>query len=271
MEQAIVGVCCDRRQQRILKVTFPSWREYAKRHGLPLIVLERSHAGEDYYWNKHLLYRVPELRAASRLLFLDNDVFVNPAAGPLLQEWDSSLVGATTESTQAGWSQQFIARYYQDYAVERFEPAANLQIVNTGVLIIPREQADFLEDVYARWRARKFDLTNCPAAARDRFAAAADQPHVSHALQAERRYRDFGPRNNTLWWHWYRREISSRQLPFLLRSKAAALTIDRLPRKTWRALFRRQRATFARALAACDFLHVAGSKSSLFLGEGWCP
>ena len=54
---------------------------------------------------------------------------------------------------------------------------------------------------------------------KDPFAAAADQPHVSYALQAENRYRDFGPRYNTLWWHWYRRHISPRQLPFLLLSR----------------------------------------------------
>src|SRR6202007_744086 len=112
---AIVGVCCDARQRRILDITYPSWREYGKRHGLPVIVLEHSHAGEDFYWNKHLLYRVPELRAAKRLLFLDNDVFVNPEAGALLEEWDSPLVGATAESAQAGWSPEFIASYYDEY------------------------------------------------------------------------------------------------------------------------------------------------------------
>ncbi|HEY3746192.1 MAG TPA: hypothetical protein VGL17_08130, partial [Gemmatimonadaceae bacterium] len=64
MDQALVGVCYNPRQRRILDVTFPSWEEYGKRHGLPVIIIERSYAGEDFYWNKHLLFRVPELRAA---------------------------------------------------------------------------------------------------------------------------------------------------------------------------------------------------------------
>lgn len=270
MDKAIVGVCCDARQRRILEVTFPSWREYGKRHGLPVIVLERSHAGEDFYWNKHLLYRVPELRAAQRLLFLDNDVFVNPNAGALLEEWDSPLIGATAESAQAGWSPEFIARYYAEYAVDQSSPVPDLQIINTGVLVIPREQAEFLECVYQRWRERKNAREKSAAKSKDPFVHAADQPHVSYALQAEHRSKDFGPYSNTLWWHWYRQHISSRQMPFLLRSKAAALTSGRIPRKLWRALFRRERATFARGLASADFLHVAGSKSSLFLGEGCC-
>ena len=269
MDQAIVGVCCDPRQRRILDVTYPSWSQYGKRHGLPVIVLENSHAGADHYWNKHLLYRVPELRTAKRLLFLDNDVFVNPAAGPLLQEWDSDLIGATAESAQAGWSQEFIRRYYDEYAVEQPQPVSNLAIINTGVLVIPQAQADFLEGVYQRWQGRKKYLTTSVATAKDPFAAAADQPHVSYALQLKKRYRDFGPRCNTLWWHWYRQNISPRQMPFLLRSKAAALLFDRLPRPLWRSLFRRERAIFARGLADADFLHVAGSKSSLYLGEGY--
>jgi hypothetical protein len=268
MDKAIVGVCCDTRQRRILDVTFPSWREYGKAHGLPVVVLERSHAGEDFYWNKHLLYRVPELRSAKRLLFLDNDVFVNPNAGPLLEEWDSPLIGATTESTQAGWDAEFIRRYYLEYGVDQSRPVAELQIINTGVLVIPQEQAEFLERIYRDWRLRKNNPQEPVAKSRDPFADAADQPHVSYALQAQQCYRDFGARYNTLWWHWYRHHISPRQMPFLVRSKAAALTIDHMPRNLWRALFRRERAVFSRGLEAADFLHVAGSKSSLFLGEG---
>ncbi|MDQ2868834.1 MAG: hypothetical protein M3R59_10585 [Verrucomicrobiota bacterium] len=269
MELAIVGVCCDARQQRILDVTYPSWREYGRRQSVPVIILEKSHAGADYYWNKHLLFRAPELQSAERLLFLDNDVFVNPKAGPLLHEWDSPLIGATPESTQAGWSAEFIARYYDDYAVDKSPPVENPAIINTGVLVIPRDQGPFLENVYETWRAGKSARQPRVAQAKDPFAAAADQPHVSYALQSANRYRDFGARYNTLWWHWYREHISPRQMPFLLRSKAAALTIDRLPRPLWRTAFRSERAIFQRGLDAANFLHVAGSKSSLFLGEGY--
>jgi hypothetical protein len=268
MDQALVGVCYSPRQRRILDVTYPSWQQYGKRHGLPVIVIERSYAGEDFYWNKHLLFRVPELRSAKRLLFLDNDVFATANAGPILQGWDSPLIGATAESTQAGWLPGFIDRYYEEYSVPRPRPVPDLQILNTGVLVIPREQAEFLERVYQDWRDRKNATATLPTRSKDPFIRAADQPHVSYALQAERRYQDFGAHYNTLWWHWYRQNVSPRQMPFLLRSKAAALTIDRLPRKLWRTLFRRERAVFARGLNAADFLHVAGSKSSLFLGEG---
>ena len=111
--------------------------------------------GRGLYWNKHLLYRVPELRSAKRLLFLDNDVFTNREAGPLLQDWDSPLIGATTESSQAGWSQDFIASYYSEYSVDQSERLPNPQIINTGVLVIPREQAEFLERVYQAWKKRR--------------------------------------------------------------------------------------------------------------------
>ena len=268
MQQALVGVCYNPRQRRVLDVTFPSWQQYGKRHGLPVIIVERSYAGEDFYWNKHLLFRVPELRAARRLLFLDNDVFANPNAGPLLENWDSPLIGITSESAQAGWSSDFVARYYAEYGVDQTQPLADPQILNTGVLVIPHEQAEFLEGVYQNWKTRQTSLTTSVASSKDPFALAADQPHVSYALQVARRYRDFGARHNTLWWHWYRGHISRRQMPFLVRSKAAALTVDRLPRKLWRILFARERSLFARGFDDCDFLHVAGSKSSLFLGEG---
>ncbi|MBA3961634.1 MAG: hypothetical protein H0X40_07005 [Chthoniobacterales bacterium] len=266
MKEAIVGVCYDSRQGRILEVTLPSWRRYSERHSLPMVILEKSYAGEDFYWNKHVLYRAPELRRAERLLFLDNDVFINAKAESLLEGWESPLIGITSESAQAGWSPEFVASYYEDYAVDQSRDMSGLQILNTGVLVIPREQAEFLEGVYESWRARKRThlKTNDP------FAHAADQPHVSYALQAENRFQDFGAGYNTLWWHWYRQHISPRQMPFLLRSKAAALTIGHLARPLWRNVFRHERATFARGLENAQFLHVAGSKSSLYLGEGYC-
>ena len=70
MDLAIVGVCFDSRQRRILETTIPSWRRYAERYRLPLIVIERDHAAGDFYWNKHLLYRLPELKSYRYLLFL---------------------------------------------------------------------------------------------------------------------------------------------------------------------------------------------------------
>ena len=178
------------------------------------MVVEHDHASGDFYWNKHLLNRVPELKSFKYLLFLDNDVFANPAAEPLLKDWDSPLIGATFESTQAGWSPEYIDRYYDEYFVDRHAPVSNLQVINTGVLIIPREQSDFLESVYRRWKSRIARVPQPLPRRKDPFVLAADQPHVSYGLQAENRYVDFGERFNTIWWHWYRKDISPRHLPF---------------------------------------------------------
>jgi hypothetical protein len=265
-DRAIVGVCLDTRQRRILQVTLPTWRRYAERCDLPLIILERDLADGDFYWNKHRLFRAPELKRFRGLLFLDNDVFISPHARPLLNDWESPLLGATFESTQSGMSANAIARYYDDYFVERVAADTHFQIINTGVLVIPREQAEFLEETYSRWKKR--GPTSRPdARLKDRFTLVADQPHVSYALQAQKRFQDIGEKFNTLWWKWYDRRFPKSYRSFLVRSKTAALTSSLLPRPIWRALFRNERALFSAARADCDFLHVAGSKSAAFLGS----
>jgi len=264
MDRAIVGVCFDSRQRRILDNTLP-WRRYEERHGIPVRVVERDYAGGDSYWNKHLLFRNPELRSFKYLMFLDNDVFANAEAEPLLKEWDSPLIGATFESTQASWSPEVIDRYYDEYFVDRRPGVSNLQIINTRVLILPREQSDFLEVTYRRWKAWMASVPRPLPRRKDPFVLAADQPHVSYALQAEKRYKCCAERFNTLWWHWYKNNAQSRHQFFLFRSKAAALSLHALPKRLWRAAFHHERVTFARALASCDFLHVAGSKSPVFL------
>jgi hypothetical protein len=265
MNSAIVGVCHDKRQRSILDVTFPSWRSYGQRHGLPVIIIEHSCAGADFYWSKHRLFQQPELKSFRHILFLDNDVFIGPNAAPLAEQWDSPLIGATYECAQADWSHDFIEKYYDDYFVERPRSVPDLKIINTGVLVIPREQAEFLESVYEQWKDRMKRLAAPSEHPYDPFALAADQPHVSYALQAHSRFRDFGERFNTLWWHWYRKNVSKRQMPFLVRSKAAAISRGFLPGFLWRTAFRNERAIFSRARSTSDFLHVAGSKSSLFL------
>ena len=264
-DRAIVGVCCDSRQRRILEVTLPSWRRYGERHGIPVRIVEQDCTGGDFYWNKYLLFRNPELRSCKYLMFLDNDVFANAAAEPLLNGWDSPLIGATFESTQAGWSPEFIDRYYDDYFVDRRGAVPNLQVINTGVLIIPQEQSAFLESAYRRWKSWMASLPRPFPQRKDPFVLKADQPHMSYELQAEKRYVNFGERFNTLWWHWYKANVKRWSQSFLLRSKAAAVSVDWLPKSLWHAIFHRERVTFMRALADCDFLHVAGSKSPVFL------
>jgi hypothetical protein len=267
MNCAIVGVCFDPRQSQILEITLPSWRRYGKRHGLPVIIIERDHADGDFYWNKHLLYRIPELKPFARLLFLDNDVFVNSNARPLLTEWDSPLIGATFESTQFPRTREFISSYYDEYFVDRHADDSSFEIVNTGVLVIPKDQGEFLESVYRNWKLHVARLPKQLSRPTAPFTFSADQPHVSYELQAQSRYRHIDERFNTLWWQWYRRSVNSRHRSFLLRSKAAALSRNLLPRAIWNVAFEREREIFHQALCACDFLHVAGSKSAVFLGR----
>lgn len=243
--RAIVGVCFDSKQKRILDLTIPSWRRYGQKNGLPVIIVEEDLAGGDHYWNKHLLYRSKQFRGIDRLLFLDNDVFVSSTARPLLNEWNSSLIGATFESTQANWSAEFVAQYYHDYCVAPDTSFIPRQIVNTGVLVIPREQSAFLEETYRQWKARAHERTEMPALRDDRHARGADQPFVSYALQRENRLSDFGSSFNTIWSHWYIRHINRRYRPFVFRSKAAAISFNHVPSRLWQVAFRRERAIFA--------------------------
>ncbi len=104
-----------------------------------------------------LLEQTPPLSRARaalrrRLLFLDNDVFVNPQAGPLLQEWDSPLIGATSESAQAGWSPEFIARYYDEYSVAQTPPLADSADHQHRRARHSARAGRFLERVYREWK-----------------------------------------------------------------------------------------------------------------------
>ena len=157
------------------------------------------------------------------------------------------MIGATFECTQGGRSPEYIDQYYKDYFVDRTAKLEHPKIINTGVLIIPREQSEFLESVYRRWKLHMIHAPRRRSHSGDPFILAADQPHVSHELQATNRFTAFDESFNTLWWHWYRRNLHHSHGWFLFRSKAAALSQPFIPRPVWNALFRAERKTFTRA------------------------
>ena len=268
MGKAIVAVCYDQRQKSILDLVLPSWRLYAERHGLPLHIIEKSYAGPHFYWNKHVLFTVPELQSYDWLLFLDNDILVNEEAPSLLANPSPDRIGGAFESTQGEWSPESIRHYYKAYGIEVSETdGRELGIVNSGVMVIPRALAGFQENVFKEWKAGLSSLKQRVNPRQASFACEADQPHMSYALQKAERFLNIGEAFNTLWWDWYRRNVAPNRRSFLLRAKAASLLRSKMSAALWRKIFAREISTFAKARHESHFLHVAGSKSAIFLAE----
>lgn len=76
----------DAYRRRFADIAAPTFRAYAKAHGLSLVVLDRliddSPLGRSRSpaWQKCLLFRHPRLRACRQVLWVDADIVINPAA-----------------------------------------------------------------------------------------------------------------------------------------------------------------------------------------------
>lgn len=264
MRLALCTVCPDARQQALLDIVWPGWEAYAKRHSLPVRVIEQPPPLASPYWGKYTPLNLPELKEFDAVLMVDNDVVIAPDAPLPSEGWDGSRVRCVDERAQFPHNQARFAPYYADYDLAApEEPSA--RVLNTGVLLYTREHARWFGELYEEWRDWRSDFIRRHTPRVDPFRAGNDQPHVSHALLRTGRFEEMDVRFNRLWWAWWEDGGRRRELPLKLYAKSMQLLGRVLPRGLVHPLARRGGAWWREALAHNHFIHVAGSKSPISL------
>lgn len=264
LKKAIVTICPGGRQRQLLEIVWPTWQSFAKRFDIPIIVVDRPVNPEHVFWGKYFLFEMPELAGFDAILHLDNDVIINSKSSSPFVGWNPASIGVVDERSQQSLDEIAMRRYYHSYGIADHAIPPEAKIYNMGVFIFSRAHGGYFRQLYDEWRNFLCQFAN--GKKHHYLFTIADQPHVSIALQRDDMAYELDMRFNTLWWHWYRNNVSAQKLPFLLRSKAASLVKGVLPQTVWQRIFQRERALFAAAQEQCDFLHVAGSKSALYLG-----
>ena len=264
MKIAIATIAPDARQSALLAVVRPTWEAYAKRHGLPIVVVGQPPRRDHPYWGKYFSLTLPEFSKFDAVLALDNDVLINSESPLICDGWDPGKVAIADEREQFEWDEGYVSEYYRSYDYAGPDPERHQRIFNTGVMLYTRERLPYFEDVYGRWVAWR---ERAPEEKRraDRFKFANDQPHVSLALQAADVAQVLNPGFNRLWWSWYRQRGSAPWRAFQFYAKSSAMLEGMLPRFLSSRLARPGERTIERALQECHFLHFAGSKSPIWL------
>lgn len=264
MKIALTTICPDARQRAFLGIVRPTWEAYAKRHDLPIIVVENPPHPENVFWGKYFALTLPEFAKYDAVIALDNDILVNPHSPLVTEDWDGSKIGIADERQQFDWDDAFVAQYYSHYEHEIPARVTHVGILNTGVLLYTRAHLPFFEAVHARWVEWR-DRATAATRETDSFKYANDQPHVSLALQVADRAKILPPAYNRLWWSWYRQRGTLPWRAFQGYAKASSLFEEFAPRALASAFARPGARAIERGLSECHFLHVAGSKSPIWL------
>lgn len=264
MKIALATICPNARQRANLKVVRPTWEVYAKRHNLPILVVENPPHREHFYWGKYFPLTLAEFSGFDAVLVLDNDILINADSPPITDGWDPDKIAIADEREQFAWVEDFVAQYYAAYPDLRSEALKHARVLNTGVLLYTRAHVPIFQEVHAQWlewRKR--------ASAADReshaFKYAADQPHISLALQTSNRAQVLPPAFNRLWWSWYRQRGRFPWRAFQAYAKASSIAEKIAPRALAGLVARPGAQALERAVSECHFLHIAGSKSPIWL------
>ena len=163
--------------ERFEQVCRKNWTAYAERHGFDLVVfkepLDRSDRAKrrSPAWQKCLILSAPDVADYERVVWVDSDICINPAAPSILDGVPIERIGATDEhrfptpDVRQGLLQGIIAcapaegefdkRYWQGWIdASAWHAAAGLpsgqaHIVQTGVLVLsPKHHREVLEHVY---------------------------------------------------------------------------------------------------------------------------
>jgi len=204
-----------------------NWTGYADRHGFDLFViqepLDRSERARrrSPAWQKCLVLGAPELAGYERVIWIDSDIFLNPAAPSILEGVPMDSVGVTDEHrfptfavrqtilraiiANAPTEGEFNARYWQGWldpgswhAAWKL-PSGYAHIVQTGVMVLsPKHHREVLEHVYHAYEDRGLNYEMRP---------------LSHEIQSHGLQHWIDPRFNALvWWMFLERNMGATQI-----------------------------------------------------------
>jgi predicted outer membrane lipoprotein len=160
-----------------------NWEIYAARHGYDVICvdepIDRSPraSARSPTWQKCLILGEPFARRYERIVWMDSDVLINPAAPPLVEGVPLERVGAVDEYATPSRElyRQSLEKLYRHWeaigvSFNRNETAAEFyaafglpdrhdEVVQPGVLVLsPRHHRELLEHVYHAYEERGGDL-----------------------------------------------------------------------------------------------------------------
>jgi len=181
MRKAIVTLAVGRDySERFEQHCRKNWMAYAARHGFDVIVLkepldvsERARRRSPA-WQKCLVLSVPEVAGCERVVWVDSDICINPAAPSILDGVPLERIGATdehsypTRQSRQVMLEAIIAAAPDDptYGKRFWEawrepgawhalmglPSGQAHIVQTGVLVLsPAHHRELLEQVYREY------------------------------------------------------------------------------------------------------------------------
>jgi hypothetical protein len=175
-----------------------NWEAYATRHGYDVICIDQpldhsERAGErSPTWQKCLILGQPFANSYERIVWMDSDVLINPAAPPLVDGVPLDRVGAVDEyaTPTRELYRQSLQKLYRHWEANGISfnrnetpaefyaafglPACHTSVVQPGVLVLsPQHHRDLLERVYSyeerggdlwgEWRPLSFELLEAGA------------------------------------------------------------------------------------------------------------
>jgi hypothetical protein len=238
MPQAIVTLAIGADYaERFERCCRANWTAYARRHGFDLIVItdaldtsprarSRSPA-----WQKCLILGVPQVASCDRVVWVDSDICINPAAPSILDGIPPDRIGVTDEhrfpsaegrqaildaiiaaAPDAGDFDKGYWRAWRDpgawHAFMSLPPGQS-HIVQSGVMVLsPRHHRELLEHVY-----RSYDDPAGPQG-KDRAPGWGEMGPLSHEIQARNLQHWIDPRFNALlWWLFLNQAVAEDGLP----------------------------------------------------------
>jgi len=208
-----------------------NWSSYAKRHGFDLIVItepldtsERAKSRSPA-WQKCLILDAPQIAGYDRVVWVDSDICINPAAPSILDGVPPERIGATDEhsfpsrearqailesiiaaSPESGDADKRFWRAWRDpgqWHTYWGLPSGQAHIVQTGVLVLsPLHHRSLLEHVYKAYDDRGAKLFSY------------EMRPLSHEIQARGLAHWIDPRFNALvWWLFLHQNASPDELP----------------------------------------------------------
>ncbi len=229
--------------------------------------------GKHPYWDRWFSIQdgVDEVAKFDELLLLDNDVYINEQAPDIFADWDSAKIGVVEESAQGPWDvPQRLPSLLQKLPTSTPSavlPGNRIRYSISASVFFTDKNSHLFKALYEKW-INGVRPRFTPDELRQKgvfFRYEADGPFLSYELQVARDDPNLF-RTRLTFFTCMAGAGPNRATAFSIARPRPCRNFRRvLPRTMLAASFRSARSAMERALQECHFLHIAGSKSPLWL------
>lgn len=162
------------------KYCIDSWKEWSKKYGHKVIVLDESTDIEPHWYKAFALNILTDSSVDfNKVAIVDNDTIVNPKCPNFFEEVSENEIGVSLDDTNYDWIIRSMEAY-GTYIFKDFPSYSPFEYFNSGFMILDKSHKNLFNDIFKFVKDNYTDLQNI----QKKFGVGRDQTALNYLIRS---------------------------------------------------------------------------------------